>query len=136
MKNRRAFLKNAASGLAAAGFLSASASSNAMGVKITGGLVHHVFFWLKEPANLEHRKQFEQAVADLLKVETIKLCHFGVPASTVKREVVDNSFTYSYMVIFDDQKGHDTYQSHPLHDQFKTRINDIVSKVVVYDSVD
>jgi len=129
-------LKNAASGLAATGLAAVALPTEAMGVKLTGGLIHHVFFWLKEPGNSNQRKQFEQAVADLLKVETIKMSHFGVPASTEARDVVDNSYTYSYMVIFGDQKGHDDYQAHPLHDQFKTRINDLVTKVVVYDSVD
>lgn len=136
MDNRRNFLKNLTIGVTASGLAGLTNKSAAAEVKLTGGLVHHVFFWLKEPGNRDHRKIFENAVADLLKVETIKLSNFGVPASTEKRAVVDNSFTYSYLVIFDNKEGHDIYQSHPLHDEFKSRINEIVEKVIVYDSID
>jgi hypothetical protein len=96
--------------------------------------MHHVFFWLKEPENLAVRKQFEKDIEKLLKVETIQLSHFGMPATTEKRNVVDNSFTYSYMVMFENKEGHDIYQKHPLHLKFIEKNSQLLEKVVVYDS--
>ena len=134
MKNRRTFLTKAATGLFVTGLLPLTQKSMASEVRLTGGLVHHVFFWLKEPENNEHRKQFEKALEELVKIETIKMSHIGIPASTAKRDVVDNSFTYSYMVIFDNQEGHDIYQNHPQHLKFVEKNSFLWEKVAVYDS--
>lgn len=110
--------------------------AEASGVKLTGTLVHHVFFWLKEPGNPAVRKQFEKAISELLQVETIKLSHVGVPASTENRDVVDHSYTYSVMTFFDSREGQDIYQVHPLHLKFVKENSHLWSKVVVYDSID
>ncbi len=136
MKNRRTFIKKAATGIAAASLLPLSEKSMAGEVKITGALVHHVFFWLKEPKNEAHKKQLVKALNDLLKVETIRMSHIGFPAGTESRDVVDHSYSVSYMVMFDDQAGQDTYQVHPLHTKFVEENSHLWSKVVVYDSVD
>jgi len=137
MKNRRRlFLKKLAAGAAVAGLLPLSKSANAGEVKLKGALIHHVFFWLKEPKNEAHKKQLVKALNDLLKVETIKLSHIGFPAGTESRDVVDHSYSVSYMVMFDDQAGQDTYQLHPLHVKFVEENSHLWEKVVVYDSVD
>ncbi len=136
MKNRRTFLKNLSTGALAAGLLPFAKNATAGEVKLTGALVHHVYFWLKEPENAKHRKQFEKAIEKLLKVETIKVSHFGVPARTEKREVVDNSYTYSYMVMFDSIADQDKYQVHPVHLEFVEKNSHLWEKVIVYDSVD
>ncbi|HKJ77907.1 MAG TPA: Dabb family protein [Prolixibacteraceae bacterium] len=136
MKNRRNFLKKALAGVLAAGIFPITKKASAGEVKLKGALTHHVYFWLKEPDNDAHRQQFEKAINKLLKVETIKLSHFGVPARTEKREVVDNSYTYSYMVMFDSIADQDKYQVHPIHLEFVEKNSDLWDKVIVYDSVD
>ena len=136
MKNRRSFIKKAAAGAALAGLLPVAHQASAGEVKMTGALIHHVFFWLKEPKNEAHKKQLLKALNDLLKVETIRMSHIGVPAGTESRDVVDHSYTVSYLVIFDDQAGQDAYQVHPLHLKFVEENSHLWSKVVVYDSVD
>lgn len=136
MKNRRTFIKKAASGIAAASLLPLAEKSMAGEVKITGALIHHVFFWLKEPKNEAHKKQLVKALIDLLKVETIRMSHIGFPAGTESRDVVDHSYSVSYMVMFDDQAGQDAYQVHPLHLKFVEENSHLWNKVVVYDSVD
>lgn len=137
MKNRRNFIKKAARGLAALGLFSVGKKSMAAGrEKITGTtLVHHVYFWLKEPENEAHKKQLLEALNKLVKIKTIKMSHIGVPASTEEREVVDSSYAVSYMVMFDDQAGHDAYQVDPVHLKFVEENQHLWSKVVVYDSV-
>ncbi len=136
MKNRRTFIKKAATGIAAASLLPLSKKSMAGEVKITGALVHHVYFWLNEPKNESHKNQLVKALNDLLKVETIRLSHIGFPAGTESRDVVDHSYSVSYMVMFDDQAGQDAYQVHPLHVKFVEENSHLWNKVVVYDSVD
>jgi hypothetical protein len=136
MKNRRSFIKKSSVALALAGLSAVSKNSQAGEVKISNALMHHVFFWLKEPKNQAHRKQFEKAMDDLLKVETIRLSHVGIPAATEERGVVDNTYTYSYMVMFDTLEDQFVYQKHPLHLKFIEENSDLWNKVVVYDSVD
>ncbi|SHE38353.1 Tat (twin-arginine translocation) pathway signal sequence [Mariniphaga anaerophila] len=136
MKNRRSFLKKVAAGTFAAGFFPFSKQASAGEVKLTGALIHHVFFWLKEPANQSHKKKLIDALNDLLKVETIKMSHIGIPAGTESRDVVDHSYSVSYMVMFDNQAGQDKYQVHPLHLKFVEENSYLWKKVVVYDSID
>jgi hypothetical protein len=136
MKNRRSFIKKAAASVALAGMVPMAQTTSAGEVKITGALIHHVFFWLKEPKNEAHKKQLVKALTDLLKVETIRMSHIGFPAGTESRDVVDHSYSVSYMTIFDNQAGQDAYQVHPLHLKFVEENSHLWSKVVVYDSVD
>ncbi len=136
MKNRRSFLKKTSAALALAGVSAVAKKSNAGEVKISNALMHHVFFWLNEPQNEAHRKQFEKALEALLKVETITVSHVGIPAATEERGVVDNTYTYSYMVMFDTLEDQLIYQKHPIHLKFIEENSNLWNKVVVYDSVD
>ncbi len=137
MKNRRTFLLKMAAGFFAAGFSPFIKKSAAAGeIRLSGALVHHVFFWLKEPENQAHKNQLVKALNELVKVETIKLSHIGFPAATENRTVVDHSYSVSFMVIFDGQAGQDAYQIHPLHVKFVEENSHLWEKVVVYDSVD
>jgi len=136
MKNRRSFLKKAAAGVTLAGLLPFVKTAQAGEVKITGALIHHVFFWLKEPNNEAHKKQLVAALEELLKVKTIKMSHIGFPAGTENRDVVDHSYSVSYMVLFDNQADQDAYQVDPIHLNFVEKNQHLWNKVVVYDSVD
>jgi hypothetical protein len=136
MKDRRSFIKKAAAGVTLAGLLPLSEKAMAGEVKITSALVHHVFFWLKEPKNEAHKKQLVAALNELLKVKTIKLSHIGFPAGTESRDVVDHSYSVSYMVMFDSQADQDAYQVDPIHLKFVEGNSHLWNKVVVYDSVD
>lgn len=136
MKNRRSFIKKALAGITLAGLFPMAQKASAGEVKLTGALVHHVYFWLKEPQNEAHKKQLVDALNKLIKVETIKMSHIGFPAGTESRDVVDHSYSVSYMVMFDDQAGQDAYQVHPIHVKFVEENSHLWKKVVVYDSVD
>ena len=65
-------------------------------------LVHHVFFWLKNPDSVEDRDKLVEGVKTLAKIESIRKLHVGVLASTEKREVVDTSWQVSELMFFDD----------------------------------
>jgi hypothetical protein len=96
-------------------------------------LVHHVFFWLKNPDSKEDLAKLIQGVKSLEKIETIRSIHVGVPASTEKREVVDNSYSVSELMFFDDLAGQKVYQDHPIHQKFIADCSHLWEKVVVYD---
>lgn len=100
---------------------------------LTGMFVHHVLFWLKEPENKVHLEKFKKELHQLLSIETIRFSHIGVPAAT-NRKVIDSSYQYSLLVIFDDRKGHDIYQDHDKHHKFIAECGDLWETVLVYDS--
>lgn len=99
-------------------------------------LVHHVFFWLKNPDSKEDIAALIAGLKSLSKIETIRKLHVGVLASTEKREVVDTSWQVSELMFFDDLAGQATYQTHPLHLAFIEKCSHLWSKVVVYDAVE
>lgn len=135
MENRRNFLQKIMAGLAAAGLVSISTHANSKEVPMKKVFIHHVFFWLKEPKNLEARRQFEKGLQELIKVPQIQSSHIGTPVES-PREVVDDSFTYSYMAFFKNKEDQDIYQTHPIHLKFIEDCQHLWQKVVVYDAMD
>ena len=98
-------------------------------------LVHHVFFWLKNPESKEDLARLLEGLRTLAKIETVRAVHFGVPASTEKRDVVDNSFSASEILFFDDTAGQKIYQDHPIHKKFVSDCSHLWERVVVYDAI-
>jgi hypothetical protein len=98
-------------------------------------LVHHVFFWLKNPESKDDLAKLLAGLRTLTKIESVRSAHFGVPASTEKRDVVDNSFSASEILYFDDLAGQKIYQDHPIHQRFVADCSGLWSKVVVYDAI-
>lgn len=98
-------------------------------------LVHHVFFWLKNPQSTQDLNALLAGIKTLEAIETVRGLHVGVPASTEKREVVDNSYSASELLFFDNLEGQSTYQSHPIHQKFVKDCSHLWSKVVVYDAI-
>lgn len=136
MNKRRNFLKQLTIGSLLSAWVLKPTAIVASEPPIGNVLLHHVFFWLKEPENPEARKQFETAVKKLFSIEQVGLHHLGIPASTEKREVVDHSYSYSMLLSFEGTKEQNAYQVHPVHQQFVAENSHLWSKVVVYDSID
>lgn len=99
-------------------------------------LTHHVFFWLKDPASKTDLDKLIQGVKALGKISQVKKIHVGVPASTEKRDVVDNSYSVSELLFFDSAEDEKIYQDHPLHQKFIQEHSMLWSKVVVYDTME
>lgn len=97
-------------------------------------LVHHVFFWLKNPDSIADRDKLVEGVKTLEKIESIRQIHVGVLASTEKRDVVDTSWQVSELMFFDDAAGQKIYQDHPVHQAFIKNYGHLWSKVIVYDA--
>jgi hypothetical protein len=98
-------------------------------------LVHHVFFWLKNPQSKEDLAKLLEGLRTLAKIETVRGVHFGVPASTEKRDVVDNSYSASEILFFDDLAGQKIYQDHAIHKKFIADCSHLWDRVVVYDAL-
>jgi hypothetical protein len=125
--SRRTFIAAAAT-LAAA---NAGASATVSYPK----LVHHVFFWLKKPDSKEDLAKLLAGLRTLTGIESVRGAHFGVPASTEKRDVVDNSYSASEVLFFDDLAGQKAYQDHPIHQKFVADCSHLWERVVVYDAI-
>jgi len=131
--SRRTFIA-ATTATAIAGILSTQAGA-AAAVNTYPKLVHHVFFWLKDPASKDDLAKLLKGLSTLARIETVRGAHFGVPASTEKRDVVDNSYSASEILFFDDTVGQKTYQDHPIHKKFVEDCSHLWEKVVVYDVI-
>lgn len=138
MNDRRQFIVTAGA-IAVSGLAAAASPSSSPGATVAVNnypkLVHHVFFWLKNPNSKEDLQKLLTGLRTLAKIETVRGVHFGVPASTEKRDVVDNSFSASEILFFDDTAGQKTYQDHPIHKQFVADCSHLWEKVVVYDAI-
>lgn len=122
--------------LASASLLSLAPAIEAFPMKKDKPIViHHVFFWLKNPDSKEDLAKLIAGVKSLSKIETIKFIHVGVPASTEKRDVVDNSYSVSELMFFDNVEGQKVYQDHPIHQKFIAECSTLWDKVVVYDTI-
>ena len=98
-------------------------------------LVHVAYFWLRNPGSEDDRDALIAGLKALAAVPTVKALHVGVPASTEKRDVVDNSFHVSELMLFEDVEGQNTYQAHPLHRKFVEDCSHLWERVVVHDSL-
>lgn len=134
MEDRRNFMMKMAAGMAATSLVSVSKRVNAREIPTRKVFVHHVFFWLKDPKNTEARAEFEKGLQALVKVPQMQTYHIGIPVSS-DREVVDDSFTYSYIAYFKNKEDQDIYQSHPIHLKFIADCQHLWEKVVVYDAM-
>ncbi len=126
-KSRRKFIKNAAVIAVAPSVLSMEPQKKTI-------IIHHVFFWLKNPGEA-NAKELIKGLQTLKAIPQVKQLLIGVPASTEKRDVVDNSFHVSELMYFDNVKDQDDYQVHPVHKAFVDQYSHLWKKVVVYDMI-
>lgn len=98
-------------------------------------VVHHVFFWLKNPDSKEDLAALLAGLRTLAGIDTVRGIHIGVPADTEQRGVVDGSYSASELLFFDDVAGQDAYQVNPIHKQFVADCEHLWERVVVYDAM-
>lgn len=96
-------------------------------------LVHHVLFWLKEAGSSEDKKKLLEGLKSLSAIEQLHLITIGEP-SVIDRPVIDRSYSFSLMILFDSMEQHDAYQLHPVHKNFIKEHAHLWSKVVIYDA--
>ncbi|HTD93986.1 MAG TPA: Dabb family protein [Chitinophagaceae bacterium] len=98
-------------------------------------VVHHVFFWLKSAGSAADAAELMTGLKTLTAITEIKQLLIGKPASTEKRDVVDNSYDVSELMYFDNVKDQDAYQAHPVHKAFVEKYGYLWTKVIVYDMI-
>lgn len=134
MTTRRKFIAGSALfGVAATVSGETPKAGNGAGKESLPKLLHHVFFWLKNPESEEDKAKLVAGIKGLGAIATVRAVHVGVPASTEKRDVVESSYHVSELLCFDDVEGQDAYQVDPLHKKFVEECSHLWSKVVVYD---
>ncbi|MBT4644694.1 MAG: Dabb family protein [Deltaproteobacteria bacterium] len=94
--------------------------------------IHNVFFWLKEGLDPESSKLFEEGLASLTKIPEVASGSFGKPAET-ERPVIDNTYDYGLILIFESIADHDQYQDGVIHLEFLAKHAAKWGKVQVYD---
>ncbi len=95
--------------------------------------VHCVYFWLKKDLAEDAFVAFEDGLNSLLSDPAVKSGFYGKPADT-HRSVVDNSYTYGLILVFDDLAGHDSYQAGPVHTRFIDNHGAKWERSLVYDT--
>ncbi|HWB92010.1 MAG TPA: Dabb family protein [Puia sp.] len=98
-------------------------------------VVHHVFFWLKNPDSVQDREQLVAGLKTLADIPLIRELYIGVVADTDARDVIDASWQVSELMFFEDLAAQANYQQHPLHVQFVNNCSHLWKKVVVYDTM-
>ena len=94
--------------------------------------IHNVYFWLDEAVSEADLAAFEQGLDALIKDPAARGGHYGPPADT-HRDVVERSYSYGLVVIFDDLAAHDAYQVGEVHAEFVEQHLSKWTKVVVHD---
>jgi hypothetical protein len=132
--SRRKFISNTGKAAIVAG-LATITNTTASAMTANNLFVHHVYFWLKNPASTEDRDKLVAGLRKLSKVKTIKMFHIGKPADT-NRDVIERSYSISWMLHFNNLADQESYQTDPIHLKFIEECSSLWQKVVVYDSVD
>ena len=127
--NRRKFIAGAVM-TGVAGIASAKVPSDEAEKK---WVVHHVFFWLKNPGSAADRDKLVEGVRSLKGIKTVRKLHVGTPAATEKRDVVDASYHVSELMFFDNLADQAAYQTDPIHLKFIEQCGHLWEKVIVYD---
>ena len=93
--------------------------------------IHSVYYWMKTGRTADEEHQFLRGLESLTKIRTVRYGWCGKPAST-DRPVIDRSYSYGLVVVFDDIAGHDIYNDDPLHTQFKNTFGSW-AQIKIYD---
>lgn len=102
-------------------------------MQLQSTFIHHVFFWLKEN-NENNRSELIEGLKKLSSAEIIKQFHIGVPANT-NRDVVENTYNVSWMILFDNARDQDSYQVDPIHLNFVKECSHLWKQVTVFDTI-
>lgn len=132
--SRRKFITKSALAVGASGLLAFQAGCSSQPASLNGLFVHHVFFWLKNPDNQQQIQTFQKELDTLAEIDLVQFKHIGQPADT-RREVIDSSYSFSLLLLFNSAADQDAYQTHPVHLAFIDRCKHLWDRVLVFDSL-
>lgn len=96
--------------------------------------VHAVYFWLRADLTAAERDHFIAGLRSLRGIEGVAHGWIGVPAPT-DRSVIERSYSWALVLVFADQRAHDAYQVHPVHDRFREECGRYWTTVRIHDTV-
>lgn len=96
--------------------------------------VHHVLFYTPTSASEADKAKLLEGLQMLAGIPSIKMAHIGTPAETT-RAVIDRTYTYSWLCLFENAEQEQHYQQHPIHDAFRQDYAEYWEKVVIYDAL-
>lgn len=97
-------------------------------------LVHHVFFYLKDPQSAPDEAKLLEGLEKLAKISTIQLSHIGRPARTSGEEI-EKGYAVSWLCFFKNLIEEEIYQTDPIHLKFLEDNAHLWEKRVVYDAL-
>lgn len=97
-----------------------------------GAFYHSVYFWLREPESAAAREEFVTAIRKMEAIPGVLHAFVGTPQGDA-REVVDNSWTFFWLVCFENKDAWRVYEHHALHDEFRAKAA-LWTKVLVMDA--
>ena len=97
-------------------------------------IAHNVYFWMNNPDNADEVKKLAAGIKTLEDIKLVKGFRLGRPATTTARDVVDNTFAFHLMLLFDNAEDQNAYQTDPTHEKFVEECSSLWDRVVVYDS--
>lgn len=127
---RRNFLKRCAALLASSGLIGTAMAQPTKNSPIA----HNVYFWMNNPDNADEVKKLAAGIKTLEDIKLVKGFRLGRPATTTARDVVDNTFAFHLMLLFDNAEDQNAYQTDPTHEKFVEECSSLWDRVVVYDS--
>ena len=101
---------------------------------LEAGFVHAVYFYLSDSMDQQTKDDFSLVLDTLATIPSLKNVYYGPPANT-DRKVVDNTYDYAFICVFDSKEEHDAYQTHPIHDAFRKQYSPLIEEVKIYDNV-
>lgn len=100
----------------------------------TQKFVHSVYFWLRRDLTEEQLAAFRDGLNSLLTVESVHQGYVGIPAAT-DRPIIDRTYDYGLVLVFQSAQDHDRYQEHPTHDRFREQFGTFWLRVQIYDMI-
>lgn len=94
--------------------------------------VHSAYFWFKEDATEEQISAFKEDSEKLKEIKTVKGFYTGKPANT-NRPVIENTYDYALIFLFEDLEAQEYYQKDPLHVALIEKHAPIWERVMVTD---
>jgi hypothetical protein len=96
--------------------------------------VHTVYFWLKDPQNMQDRTAIEGSLKKFMQNSKYAQTKFVGKPPKATRDIVDDSFTYALVLTFSSAEEQEKYQKEEAHLIFIEESQDLWEKVLVYDS--
>ena len=96
--------------------------------------IHAVYFWLRDDLTPADEQRFAAGLSSLRAIEGVEHGYIGVPAAT-DRLVIERGYSRGLVLVFADQRAHDAYQVHPVHDRFRDECSGYWKTVRIFDTV-